>query len=384
MNISNHTIENEIIFFVELFFGCNAHCSGCNIPKTKETEIKYTEEELITINSKILEYTKELSIRDNKQYKSSITLGPADFLSLDINYIISVLDKFDKDIVLVVAGNLLDTDYKESIKQLKKYCDNKGQELIFQIVFNPIVNKKNQVILKQNIQHLKSIVGKFDNVINMSKSIYNKYTPKQFLDYILEFDVSYLALVSSPNDLLIRTKEFQTSLVEETLWLEQLFQLWFDSKKYGHIDLEVFENRALFFNDFDLNNNDKNYIFQTVYEHHKKILYIDKQLNLRMSCENIGDYHYIDESNFLPLGSIKFNSIYDLIFNNTEYKRTIVKQISGIYKNCGDCKFKIFCMTTPVFWQQEKYPDFKGQETIEYCYGLKKINQKILDTLDKK
>jgi len=383
MKKSKFNNKTEIIFFSEMFFACKAYCSGCNINRVSENTITYNSKDLITINNRIMEYTMEKSLKENKKYYSSITIGPADFLSLSYEEIERVLNHFDKNIKLILAGNLSLTDDKEKIEKIKEYSIKNDKEILFQLIFNPILKEKHANILKQNLSYINENFGEFDTVLNMSDIIYKNFTPLDYLNKLKEFNIKYLAIVSTPNDMLISKTMFQTSLKEETKWFLELLKLWFNNPKYEDISLEVFENRAIFFKSFNLNNQNINYFRETVENHYKKILYIDKKMNLRMSCENIGDYHYIEESNFKPLGNLNNQSIYSIL-SAKEFNKNINKQISGIlYDNiCKDCEFKLFCMTTPVFWQKQKYSKIKGKETKDLCYGYKQINKNILETLN--
>jgi hypothetical protein len=379
--MKNTNTKKEIIFFSEMFFSCKAYCSGCNINKDFSKEVIYNNEEIKIINNKIIEYTKYMTETNKEEFYSSLTIGPADFLSLPYEKIIEILDRFDKSIKLIVAGNLSLDDEKNKIKLLKEYSIKNNKDILLQIVFNPIMKEEHKHILKDNIKYIIEEFGQFDTVLNMSESIYETLTPEQYLEILKEMNINYVAIVSSPNDMLINKKMFNTSLEKETKWLSELLDIWYDNKNYEHIELEVFENRAIFFKSFDLNSTDIKYFNEVVKNHYSKILYIDKHLDLRMSCENIGDYHYIEESGFKPLGNLKNKSISEIL-NDIEFKKLMNKQISGILtdKVCSECKFKVYCMTTPVFWQKQKYIQVKGKEENELCYGFKQINNKIIES----
>lgn len=376
-------LKREIIYFFEIFLRCKAYCSGCNINKNLSKEILFSNDDLVLINKRILDYNKHLTEKTNVEHYSSITLGPADFLSLPFEDIKNVTDMFNDEIVLILAGNLSLKDEKEKIYNLYDYSIKNNKKITLQIIYNPLMKEKEQFTLKNNIQYIKDTFKIFDTVCNLSNSIYEKLTPKELLDNFLNFNINYIALVSSPNNILLNKKEFQTSLINETDYLFNLLKVYEDYK--DDLDLEVYENRGLFFKQFDLTNKNLSYYKNIISYHHSKILFVDKDLGLRISCENIGDYHYVNENDFKPLINLKENDIKDA-FETPYFNKIITKQISGITtdKICIDCDFKLYCMSTPVYWQKKQYENIKGIENNEYCYGLKKINNYIYKNISHK
>jgi len=385
MKESKFNNKTEILFFSEMFFNCKAYCSGCNVNKISNDTITYNSKDLKTINNRIIEYINEKNSNEKNDFYPTLIFGPGDFLSLSYEKIEELLNCFDKNIKFFLAGNLSLIDEKDKIIKIINYGLKNDKEIHFQLVFNPLLKEKHANILKKNLFYIEDNQGEFNTVLNMSDIIYKSLTPLDYLNKLKEFNIKFLAIISSPNDILISKKMFQTSLEKETKWLLELFDLWIDNPKYKEIDLDVFEIRFLFFEKINLYNKDMNYLKKTVENYYKKIFYIDKNLDIRMSCENIGDYHYIKESNFKPLGNLNDKNIYSLI-SSKEFKKNINKQILGILYDdiCKDCEFQIFCMRTPVFWQKQKYSKYKGKETNEFCYGLKQINKKILENLEKK
>lgn len=375
--------KREIIYFFEIFLRCKAYCSGCNINKNFSKEILFSKEDLKLINKKIIDYNDYLTEKTQIEHYSSITLGPADFLSLPYNDIIDVLEMFDKKITLILAGNLSLKNETEKIEKLYKYSLEKGINLTIQIIYNPLMREKEEENLINNIEAIKNTFKIFDTVCNMSSSIYDKLTPKELIENFKKYNINYVAIVSSPSNILLKRKEFQKSLINETDYLFDLLLEYENSK--DDLDLEVFENRGIFFKDFNLKLNNFDYFRKIISYHHSKILFIDKDLGLRLSCENIGDYHYINENDFQPLINLKENDIKEA-FDTPYFKKIINKQISGIFldKICSNCDFKLYCMSTPVFWQKKQYKDIKGIETEEYCYGFKKINNYIYKNISNK
>lgn len=378
---------HELNFNLEVFLNCKAYCSGCNVNKNYADKFLFNNEELKLINNKIIDYYYYLSKKNkNTIYEPALTLGPADFLNNDVDKILELCENFDSKIHLNLAGNLSLEEESKKLKQIYEYGQKNNKSLSILIIFNPLLKDKDQKTLKQNIQTIKQYWKKeeIDVIVNMSKTIYTKLTPKDLLEILKDFEIDLRNITASPPDILLGKKEYNTPLKEETDWLVRLYKEWHENyKNQIEIDfLDIIKNKLELY--FKSLGKDREKIIEYLHSYHKEIFFIDKHMNLRLSSEHIGDYHYIEESNFIALGNLKNNDIKD-ITDEVNFKKILNKQISHLFvdKLCKNCDFLLYCIGTPVYWHKQKFKQFKGEETEDYCYGFKQINQLILEDINK-
>lgn len=383
----NHSDEKiEIVFILECFTSCKAYCTGCNVNRNKTNDILFSEDNLKLINNRIREYLNFITNKNKKEYYISIALGPGDFMNLPGDKIIQIMNCFDDDFELVLAGNLSLENEEEKIRYL--YANKGKKRILFEAIFNPLSKVEHKEILTKNLKVIRETFGHFDIATNLSESIYDKITPKELAESFLQLGVkenrklTAINLTSSPNKILITRKEFQTSLEKETNYLLELFEVNKDSRY--NMEFEAFFDRYDFISYYKENIKKYNVnIKDFVTEKYERFFFIDMKMNLNLTSGNLGDYHYNELNNLGFILNIKDEKI-EKIFDTIRFKKLLTKQINGINfdKICMGCEYKHLCMVLPVYWQKERYKNVKGVETEEYCYGFKKINKAVDDYFD--
>lgn len=375
----NHRYEKtEVVFLLECFTSCRAYCSGCNINKDKTDEILFTNENLQTINTRIKEYIQFLSKKyNNKEYYVTLALGPGDFMKLPTQKILEIIDYFDDEFILYLGGNLSLNDETEKIKTL--YENRKNKQIIFEVIFNPIAKDEHKDITFNNLKAIRETFGHYDIATNLSRSIYDKMTPRELVEAFYNLDVkrnrklTAINLTSSPNKVLLTKKEFQTSLKRETDYLVELFNV--NKEEKYNMEFEAFFDKFDFIY-YDKGEREKyNMSLRDIaIIKYERFFYIDKDMNLSFTSGNLGDYHHISLNNLNPLLNLNLNKVEDM-YETIEFNKQITKQVNGMKfdKLCSKCVYLDLCVTLPVHWQRQRYKDIKGEEDENYCYGYKQI-----------